>query len=89
MRSGNNIWLVRFVTEQFIVGARLPSASDDMRYFIFHLRTAKLSVRQSATHSYEQLLPFWLKARPAVYDKQHVVRIIKNPYAEHSSLMKH
>lgn len=58
MRS--TVWLIVLVSEQ-IVDARSPSAHDVMQYFKFHLPTQKLSVRQSTTNAYEQLLLLQLR----------------------------
>ena len=71
LRSNSKVRLIGFVSKR-IAGARLPSAWDVMRHFMFHLHTQKLSVRQSATNAYKQLLPFRLKAKLPVREYRSI-----------------
>ena len=38
---------------------------------------------------HEQLLPFWVKSRLSVRQKHHIIRKIKDLYADQVRLMKH
>lgn len=86
-RSSDNVWLIGFPREQ-ITGARLPSGRDIMTNFIFYHKSEKMTIRDSACQVYEQVIPFWEKARLPVRKKQHVVEKIEKLYNQYKTLVK-
>ena len=87
-RSNNNIWLIGFPKET-ISGARLPSGLDVMKNCVYYHRQQKLNINTAAQQVHDQLLPFWVKSRLPVRQKQHILQKIKDLYAEQVRLMKH
>lgn len=87
-RSNNSIWLIGYPSET-ISGARLPSGGDIMRNFIFYHTKEKLTIADSASKVYNNLLPFWVKSRLPTRQKHHVIKQIKDVYGKQVSLMKH
>ena len=59
-----------------------------MRNFSFYHRVQKLTIVDSAKQIYTNLVPFWIKSRLPIRQKQHVIRMIKNLYEQHVKLMK-
>ena len=86
-RSTDNVWLIGFASEQ-ITGSRLPSGRDVMRNFVFYHNSHKMTIRESASKVYDQVIPFWEKARLPVRKKQHVVDKIEELYKKYKNLVK-
>ena len=86
-RSCNKDWLIVYPLAT-IFGARLPSGRDVMRNFSFYHRVQKLTIVDSAKQVYTNLVPFWIKSRLPIRQKQHVIRMIKDLYEQHVKLMK-
>jgi hypothetical protein len=87
-RSSDYVWMIGSPLEQ-LTGARLPSGRDVMCNFLYYHRLKKLPIRDSASAVYDQLMPFWSKARLPVRAKHHIVTKIEDLYQEYKSLMKH
>jgi len=85
-RSKDKIWMIGHPCET-LTGARLPSGRDVMRNFVYYHRLKKLTIADSVCKIYEQLLPFWLKSRLPVRQKQHVIQKLKDLYGQQVRLM--
>jgi hypothetical protein len=73
-RSSDYVWMIGSPLEQ-LTGARLPSGRDVMCNFLYYHRLKKLPIRDSANAVYDQLMPFWSKARLPVRAKHHIVKL--------------
>jgi hypothetical protein len=83
----HHMFLIEYPLKQ-LTGARLPSGRDVMQNFIYHHRCLKQTINDSAQNVYHQLIPFWLKSALPTRRKDHVIKKIKDLYAEQTSLMK-
>jgi hypothetical protein len=87
-RTSSHVLLIGHPVEQ-LTGARLPSGRDVMQNFVHYHLSLKCTINDSAQQVYEQLLPFWLKSNLPTRRKDHVIKKLKDLYAEHAKLMKH
>lgn len=85
-RSKDITWLIGHPSET-IAGARLPSGRDVMKNFVFYHRIKKQTLSDSARQVHDHLLPFWIKSRLPIRQKQHIIQKIKDMYAEQVRLM--
>ena len=86
-RSSDFVFLIGHPMET-LNGARLPSGRDVMQNFIYYQRSLNYTMNESARLVYEQLIPFWFKSGLPTRRKDHVIKKIKDMYAEHVSIMK-
>ena len=59
-----------------------------MRNFVFYHLTLKKAITDSAQQVYDQLMQFWLRSLLPTRRKDHVIKKIKDMYAEYCNLMK-
>lgn len=86
-RPSTNVYLVGEENHQ-IVGTKLPSNRQILSVFFFNTRTAKLSVRESATLAVDEVFIFWKKARLPTRQSQNCVAKLLKLYQEWDKIRK-
>ena len=85
-RSSQHVWLIGFPTDK-IIGAKLPSGRDVMRFFIKH-RENKCTTRESAHTTYDELIKIWDQCRIPVKSKRDIIDKIEKLYKQQQQLSK-
>lgn len=87
LRSSSDIYLIG-VTEDRILGSKLPTKKQVLQVFFHYLRVDKLSVKESATIAFDQAIEFWERARIPTTNKQHGVQKLINLHIEWKNIKK-
>eukprot|EP00800_Vazella_pourtalesii_P013201 TRINITY_DN311_c0_g1_i1.p1 TRINITY_DN311_c0_g1~~TRINITY_DN311_c0_g1_i1.p1 ORF type:complete len:166 (+),score=6.08 TRINITY_DN311_c0_g1_i1:345-842(+) len=85
-RSSQNVWLIGFPSDK-IIGAKLPSGRDAMRFFIKH-RENRCTIRESAHTTYDELIKIWDQCRIPVKSKRDIIDKIEKLYKQQQVLSK-
>lgn len=87
-RSSSLVWQIGQPLEH-LYGTKLPSGREVMQNLIYHHNTKKLTIRVAANKVYNELLPFWEKARIPTRAKNLVISQIDKLYQQRRGLQKH
>jgi hypothetical protein len=66
-----------------ILGAKLPTKSQTLRHFLYHIRVQKRSIDEAAKETVSGVLIFWEKAGIATKKRQHCIKSVKNLYNDY------
>jgi hypothetical protein len=87
LRKDDDIFLIGKTSNE-ICGAKLPSIGQVLSRFFFGMRENRLSVKESASVTVEEVFQFWIKARIPTCSKVKCVRDIERLYERWRSLQK-
>ena len=85
-KCSQHICLIKFPSDK-IIGAKLPSRRDVMRFLIKH-RENKCTIRESAHTTYDELIKIWDQCRIPVKSKRDIIDKIEKLYKQQQVLSK-
>lgn len=88
LRDQTKIYLIGYDSNQ-IIGSKLPSNRQVLKFLFYNLRKVKLIIRQSCCLVLKETIVFWEKARIPTRDFSRCVDKLENLYNDWRNLQKH
>ena len=87
-RSKDSVYLIGNVSGDFIMGSKLPTIGQSLSFFFYKHNEEKLTIRESASATVDEINKMWVKANVPTCQKKHGITRLEKLFKTWVTLRK-